>query len=150
MCSPLTHTHRLHSCVCCVRWASYAGRLLIWLYPNECNSVFSNWRQQDAPVIQPMPVDPTRSTSQTSTPGAPSPLSGGELRIQTPWWVTYDGAVTLPGGWTAIHMYSSQKQTHRVGVYFVGVEGETPLLGLFSRLFSSSPSASIFVSNVLW
>lgn len=44
--STYAQTHWLHSGMCCVRWASYAGEAFNLTVTNECNSVFSNWREQ--------------------------------------------------------------------------------------------------------
>ena len=144
-----THTGRIQACVAWDEPVMQEG-FLIWLYPNECNSVFSNWRQRDAPVIQPMPVDPTRSTSQTSTPGAPKSARWGWTqdtnslvshirRSSNPAWRLDDNT----------HVQFSKTNTQS-GSVFCWCRGETPLLGLFSTLLSLSPFASIFVSNFLW
>lgn len=81
-----THTSCIQACVACDGLVM-KEKLLIWLYPNECNSVFSNWRQQDVPVFLPWPgtlhVPPAKRR-----PWPPVSSAGGELRIQTPSWVT--------------------------------------------------------------
>lgn len=87
----LLHTDYIQACVA---WDEPVMQeklfFIIWLYPNECNSVFSNWRQQNIVVFPAVVGDLTCSTGQMSTPG-PSVCSAGVNSV--PSWVTYNQAI---------------------------------------------------------
>lgn len=75
-CALYLHTHKLHSGMCCVWWASYEGKafnLTVPKWMQQCIFKLKTTRHSSFPA---MAGDLTCSTSQTSTL-APSQLSRG-------------------------------------------------------------------------
>lgn len=142
-----THTRRLYSGMCCVRWASYAGKLFIWLYPNECNSVFSNWGQQDAPVflllpwiwhVPPAKRGPWPQSAQRGWTQDTNSLMSHIYPSNNPAWRQNDN--------THVHTLrpACAETNIRSGSIFCGSLGETPSLPC-----SPLASASMFILNFL-
>lgn len=154
----LLHTDHIQACVAWDEPVMQEKLFFIWLYPNECNSVFSNWRQQDAPVFLPLPGIWHAPPAKRRPRPPQSAQRGWTQDTKSLMSHTYPGDISRPGAkWqhACTHFESvcvpscRDKHTHIVKCFLKELRGNSIVKQAILHSLQLVSFASMFISNFL-